>query len=138
MTGIRHHILVGYIPTPEGIAALDYAIAYATQNSARLTVVNTGKDGDYAHPQYATAEDVDTIDDLLAGKNVDHTIVRPTDGKPAAEALLDTAAEVGADTIIIGVRRRSPVGKMLTGSTAQAVILRAECPVIAVKPQRAG
>jgi nucleotide-binding universal stress UspA family protein len=136
MTGIRTHILVGYIPTPEGIAALDYAIAYAAQNAARLTVVNTGKDGDYAHPQYATAEDVDTIDDLLASKDVAHTIVRPTDGKPAAEAILDTATEVGADTIVIGVRRRSPVGKMLAGSTAQSVILRADCPVIAVKPKR--
>ncbi|GAA3694686.1 universal stress protein [Microlunatus aurantiacus] len=135
MTGIRSHVLVGYIPTPEGIAALDYAIAYAEQNEARLTVVNTAKDGDYAHPQFATAEDVDTIDDLLATRKVEHTIVRPTDGKPAAEAILDTAAEVGADTIVIGVRRRSPVGKMLTGSTAQAIILRADCPVIAVKPQ---
>jgi nucleotide-binding universal stress UspA family protein len=134
MAGVRTHVLVGYIPTPEGVAALDYAIAYAQQNSARLTVVNTGKDGDYAHPQYATAEDVDTIDDLLATKALEHTIVRPTDGKPAAEALLDTATAVGADVMVIGIRRRSPVGKMLSGSTAQAVILRADCPVIAVKP----
>ena len=98
-------MLVGYIPSPEGVAALDYAVAYAEQNGAKLTVVNTGKDGDYAHPQYATAEDVDTIDDLLATKAVAHTIVRPTDGKPAAEALLETATEVGADAIVIGVRR---------------------------------
>ena len=138
MTGIRNHVLVGYIPTPEGIAALDYAIGYAEQNSARLTVVNTGKDGDYAHPQFATAEDVDTIDDLVASRNVEHTIVRPADGKPAAEAILDTATQVGADIIVIGVRRRSPVGKMLTGSTAQAIILGADCPVLAVKPQPAG
>lgn len=135
MAGIRDHVLVGYIPTPEGIAALDYAIDYAARNTARLTVVNTAKDGDYSHPQFATAEDVDTIDALLASKSVEHTIVRPTDGKPAAEAILEAAAEVGADTIVIGVRRRSPVGKMLTGSTAQAIILRADCPVIAVKPQ---
>ena len=138
MTGIRHHVLVGYIPSPEGVAALDYAVAYAEQNGAKLTVVNTGKDGDYAHSQYATAEDIDTIDDLLATKSVTHTIVRPTDGKPAAEALLDEAERAGADVIVIGVRRRSPVGKMLTGSTAQAVILGADCPVIAVKPEPVG
>lgn len=135
MAGIRRHVLVGYIPSPEGVAALDYAVAYAEQNGAKLTVVNTGKDGDYAHPQYATAEDIDTIDDLLATKSVEHTIVRPTDGKPAAAALLDEAERAGADVIVIGVRRRSPVGKMLTGSTAQAVILGADCPVIAVKPE---
>ena len=138
MAGIRQHVLVGYIPSPEGVAALDYAVAYAEQNGAKLTVVNTGKDGDYAHPQYATAEDIDTIDDLLATKSVEHTIVRPTDGKPAAAALLDEAERAGADVIVIGVRRRSPVGKMLTGSTAQAVILGADCPVIAVKPEPVG
>jgi nucleotide-binding universal stress UspA family protein len=111
-------------------------VAYAEQNGARLTVVNTGKDGDYAHPQFATAEDIDTIDDLLSTKSVEHTIVRPTDGKPAAAALLDEAVKVGADAIVIGVRRRSPVGKLLAGSTAQAVILGADCPVIAVKPSK--
>ena len=59
MSGIREHVLVGYIPTPEGIAALDYAVTYAQQNGARLTVVNTGKDGDYSHPQFATEQDID-------------------------------------------------------------------------------
>jgi nucleotide-binding universal stress UspA family protein len=138
MAGIRDHVLVGYIPSPEGVAALDYAVAYAERNGAKLTVVNTGKDGDYAHPQFATAEDIDTIDDLLSTKSVEHTIVRPSDGKPAATALLDEAERAGADVIVIGVRRRSPVGKLLTGSTAQAVILGADCPVIAVKPEPLG
>ena len=74
MTGIRTHILVGYIPTPEGIAALDYAIAYAAQNAARLTVVNTGKDGDYAHPQYATAV---LADGAPRNRRVDDTLLSP-------------------------------------------------------------
>lgn len=133
-TGVRQHVLVGYIPTPEGIAALDYATAYAEQNGATLTVVNTAKDGDYADAQFATAEDIDTIDDLLSTKSVRHTIVRPTDGKPAAAALLETAEDTDADVIVIGIRRRSPVGKLIAGSTAQTVILNAACPVIAVKP----
>lgn len=133
--GIRQHVLVGYIPTPEGVAALDYATTYAEQNHARLTVLNTANDGDYADARFATAEDVDTIDELLTGKSLDHAIVRPTDGKPAAEAVLEAAENLGADVIVIGIRRRSAVGKLIAGSTAQRIILGADCPVIAVKPQ---
>jgi len=37
------------------------------------------------------------------------------------------------DEIIVGVKRRSKVGKLLMGSTAQYVILQAPCPVVTVK-----
>jgi nucleotide-binding universal stress UspA family protein len=47
--------------------------------------------------------------------------------------LIDVADEVNADFIVIGMRRRSPVGKLLLGSIAQQVLLDASCPVLAVK-----
>jgi hypothetical protein len=59
---------------------------------------------------------------------------RPTDGKTAAEAMLETATEIEADQIVIGIRRRNPLGKLITGSTAQAILLGADCPVVGVKP----
>ncbi|MFB6156569.1 MAG: universal stress protein [Haloferacaceae archaeon] len=50
-------------------------------------------------------------------------------GDPAA-ALLDAAAEVDADVIVVAGRKRSPTGKALFGSTTQAVILDADRPVL--------
>jgi nucleotide-binding universal stress UspA family protein len=54
-------------------------------------------------------------------------------GLEPAEDLLKVAEEVSAELIIIGLRRRSPVGKLILGSTAQRILLDAPCPVLAVK-----
>ena len=49
------------------------------------------------------------------------------------EDLVEFATENDVDEIVIGVRRRSKVGKLLFGSNAQYIILEAKCPVVAVK-----
>jgi nucleotide-binding universal stress UspA family protein len=46
---------------------------------------------------------------------------------------VEFANDEGIDLIVIGVRRRSPVGKLVLGSNAQDILLRADCPVLAVK-----
>ena len=127
-------IVVGYLPTPEGSAAVDNAMTRANESGARLVVVNTGRNGDYSHPNFATSQDLDALDAELTDAGIDHEIRQPTSGRPAAEEILRAAAELAAELIVIGIRRRSPVGKAVTGSTAQAVLLDATCPVLAVKP----
>ena len=127
-------IVVGYIPTAEGVAALDWAVAEAQQHRAALTVLNTGNDGNYADPQFTTAQDMDALDGQLRHAGLAHTLLRPTDGRSAAESLVSTAEEIGADLIVIGLRR-SPAGQPVTGSTAQDVLLAAGCPVVVVKPK---
>ena len=127
-------IVVGYIPSPEGIAAFERAKDEALMRGARLVVVNSGQAGNFAGPTFATAQDLDAIDAELSDGGVVHDVVQPTTGLAAAEEILRVAAQEKADLIIIGLRRRSPVGKLLMGSTAQQVLLDAPCAVLAVKP----
>ena len=139
MSDLVSQILVGYTPTPEGTAALARARREAQVHGAHLTVLNTGRGGDYSDPVFATEQDIDAVEADLTADGIEYTIRRPNDDLSAAESLLDTADDIDADLIVIGLRRRSPVGKLITGSTAQAVLLGADCAVLGVKapgPQR--
>jgi nucleotide-binding universal stress UspA family protein len=126
-------IVVGYIPRPEGLAAVDLAIVEAERRGEKLVVVNTGQHGDYTHANFAAPQDLDALDAQLTERGLDHEVRQQTRGLSAADELLDIATEVDARLIVIGLRRRSPLGKLITGSTAQQVLLDATCDVLAVK-----
>ena len=125
--------MVGYIPSPEGIAAFERAKDEALLRSGRLVVVNTGHHGNYASPLFATPEDIDAIEAELNAAGISHEMHQPTTGLAAADEILRIAEEQDATLIVIGLRHRSPVGKLLLGSTAQQVLLDAPCAVLAVK-----
>jgi len=126
-------IVVGYIRRPEGLAAVEAAIAEALLRGAKLVVVNTGHYGDYTHPSFAAPADLEALDAQLTEHGIEHEVRQPTQGRAPADELLDIAEEVGATLVVIGLRRRNPVGKLITGSTAQQVLLDSGCPVLAVK-----
>ena len=130
MTGT---VVVGYIPTPEGVAAFERAKAEALFLDASLVVVNTGQSGNFASTSFATPQDIDAIESELSAAGIEHEVTQSTGALAPAEEILRVAAEKSADLIVIGVRRRTPVGKLFLGSTSQQVLLDANCPVLAVK-----
>jgi nucleotide-binding universal stress UspA family protein len=126
-------IVVGYVPTPEGLAAVDHAIGRAQEDGATLVLVNSGHRGNDADPRFAPADDWDALDQRLTSLGIAHEMRQSPQALSAAEEILSAATELGADLIVIGLRRRSPVGKLFLGSSSQQVILEADCPVVAVK-----
>jgi hypothetical protein len=66
-------------------------------------------------------------------EGIEHVILQPVRGHDAANEVLEAAEAHGAELIVIGLRRRTPVGKLIMGSTSQRILLEADCPVLAVK-----
>jgi nucleotide-binding universal stress UspA family protein len=127
-------IVVGMVPTPAARAALDEATREALWRGSRLVVVNAVRSGAYVDADVLGEEERAAIAERLTARGVDHDIRRSDgDGDPV-DQLLAVAEEVDADLLVIGMRRRSPVGKFLLGSSAQRLLLDAGCPVLAVKP----
>ena len=115
-------IVVGYSSKAEGRAALGRAIAEATLRNAELIVLSSAPDCDL---EAARAE--------LEPSGLAYQVRPAAADLDPAEDLINTAESANAEFIVIGLRRRSPVGKLLLGGNAQRVLLDAGCPVLAVK-----
>lgn len=126
-------VVVGYIASPEGDAALEHAVAEARAGSDRLVVVNASTGDALVDRRFLQGEAVVTLKDTLVISGVQHELVQPVRGLSPAEEIVTTATETGARLVVVGLRRRSPVGKLLLGSTSQQVLLDAPCDVLAVK-----
>lgn len=121
-------VAVGYVTSQEGRAALSAAIEEAALRGTALQIM-----GPVAGEMSAEAElDIGAAIAAAAAAGVQASLP-PNEGSDAADRMIDASYEVDVELIVIGVRRRSPVGKLFLGSTAQRVILEAGCPVTAVK-----
>lgn len=128
-------IIVGYVPTKEGRAALRRAAEECLLRKTNLVVVNShrgGKDFDRDDADLFERE-LSEVQRQLDEVGITHEVRQLVRGKEPSEDLIAVADEVSADFIVIGLRRRTPVGKLILGSNAQRILLDASCPVMAVK-----
>jgi nucleotide-binding universal stress UspA family protein len=125
-------VVVGYVTTKEGAAALDAAVTEVRRRESRLVVVLARRS--QGEDTSSLEAEADTVRDLLDDADIAYDIRQLGRSEDVAESLVSTAEEVGAELIVIGLRRRSPVGKLVLGANAQRILLDAPCPVLAVKP----
>ena len=126
-------IVVGYVPTPEGEAALTAAITEAQRREEPLHIVNSTRGDALVDNRFASEEALAAVRARLEEAGVVHEIEQEIRGREAAEEIVDVADRLKANLIVIGLRRRTATGKLFTGSQAQRVLLEANCPVLAVK-----
>ena len=128
-------ILIGYDGSEESNKALDIIKQYAKILSAEAYVLTVVEGGAHAVREvYQKAEDDLTFaKNSIAAVGIRCTAKLSAQGLEPGEDLLQFAEENAIDLIIIGIQKRSKMGKLLFGSNAQYVILNAACPVLTVK-----
>ena len=126
-------VVVGYIPTREGRVALARAVEEARKEGSTLVVVNSSRGDAPVDQRFLLDDELDQLRAKLDAEGVAHTVVQAVRGRDAAEEVIDAVEQHAADLVVIGLRRRTAVGKLILGSTAQRILLGAPCPVLAVK-----
>lgn len=128
-------ILAGYDGSKAAEDALALARKHAKAFSAELNIMTSLM-------QSATLNEADIeraerklemLQKSVEDENIDCEIHTSVTYQSPGEDLVQFANDNEIDEIVIGVRRRSKVGKMVFGSTAQYVILKASCPVVSIK-----
>lgn len=130
-------IVVGYVATKEGRAALKRAAEESLLRQSKLVVINSQRGGRSADPQETQQfdEELQRVQAQLDEQGIEHEVRQLVRGNEPAEDLIAAADESDAEFIVIGLRRRTPVGKLILGSNAQRILLEATCPVLAVKAE---
>ena len=129
---------------------MSVAVAHQASAIGRLTLQEGAKEATLRQTELAVlhvadAVDLDVIEAHRASMGIEIAEVlrevgledltwtlQVTTGEDVAEAVLDLVTDDTA-LLVIGARRRSPVGKLFLGSVTQSIILRADVPVLVVK-----
>jgi nucleotide-binding universal stress UspA family protein len=126
-------VAVAYAGGPSSRAAVRRAVEEARRRKMTLVVIHTTSDQEYEAPRYAGPDTLEELESFLRGTGVSFVIRRPV-ATDVADGVLEEAERVRARLLVVGLRRRSAVGKVLLGSIAQRIVLDARIPVLAVPP----
>ena len=127
-------LLVAYNGSDVAKAALDLARKHAEAFGATICILNSAEGGEGESPESITkaGSDLENARACLAAAGVSCQIQQLARGMSPAEDIVRFARENSIDQIFVGVEKKSKTQKIILGSTAQFVILKAGCPVTTV------
>ncbi len=128
-------ILVSYDGTKEAEAALAVAKTHAKIFNAKLLAVSSSEGGKGEKPEDIAKIklDLDRVEKEVANEGIDCEVEQLARGLTPGEDIVLFAEENDIDHIYVGIRKKSKTSKLILGSTAQFIILKAQCPVTSVK-----
>lgn len=126
--------LIGFNGSAEAIAALRLATDHALLFSAKIIVIVSMEGGKSEKPKEIgkATEHLTYAENFLAKTKVDFECHQLARGKKPGEDLVNFAEENNIDQIFVGIQKKSRTQKIILGSNAQYIILKAPCPVVTV------
>ncbi len=126
-------ILVAYVSRPEGQAALDKAIEMSKERNERLLIVNASPGGQQEDASRTPAYEVEQIEERITKQGINAEFKQFVRGKSAVEEINDLVDAHDISVLVIGLRKRTAVGKLIMGSVAQEILMTVSCPVLCIK-----
>jgi nucleotide-binding universal stress UspA family protein len=128
-------LVAAYNGTEESKKALNLAKAHAKLFNAKLLVISSSEGGKGEDPEEIGRIQVELkqIASDLEREGILGEVDQLARGLSPGEDIITFAAENDIDQIYVGIRKKSRTSKLILGSTAQYIILKADCPVTSVK-----
>ena len=129
------NFLVAYNGSAESKAALNLAIEHASIFNAKVIVITSMEGGHSEKPEDIARVNkaLKLVRGQLEAASVDHEVHETVRGLSPGEDIVIFAQENNIDQIFVGIEKKSRTRKLLLGSTAQYIILKASCPVTTIK-----
>lgn len=125
-------VVVGFIPTPVGFAALEAALAETRRRGGPLIVVNVVRGGDADDVRHARPDQLEIARERLRGAPVRVEVRQTRAENDVAEALIAAATQERAELLVVGVRREREVARHILGATSHRLLVDAPCDVLVV------
>jgi nucleotide-binding universal stress UspA family protein len=126
-------IIVAFAPRPEGRAALDKGIEIARRRNEHLLVVNAISGRNQDDPSRADTTEIEAVEKRLEAAGISAEFKLFVRGNNAVTEIVDLAESPEVSLVIVGLRKRNPLGKLILGSVSRDILLSVPCPVLAVK-----